>query len=140
MGYNQDALASFLASKRPLELIHRTNRRDYAYTRGRNMGSFNSSLMEAHRNHIHIAMANGGTIREPVVGVGRSGATYSFGEGGVHERVTPIGSGGSAGGGGARVYNITVQAPVGSHPAEIGRTLVTHIQAYESGSGASWRT
>jgi len=62
MGYNQDALASFLASKRPLELIHRTNRRDYAYTRGQNMGSFDNPLMEEHRNHIHVAMDKGGVI------------------------------------------------------------------------------
>ncbi|MCZ7440863.1 hypothetical protein O7598_31050, partial [Micromonospora sp. WMMC241] len=89
MGYNQNALASFLAGKRPLELIHRTNSRDYAYTRGRNMGSFNNSLMEAHRNHIHIAMANGGVIQEPVYGYGlRSGNSYSFGERGP-ERVFP---------------------------------------------------
>jgi hypothetical protein len=60
MGFNMDALASYLASKRPLELIHRTNRRDYAYTRGVNKGSFNESLMNAHRNHIHIAMDDGG--------------------------------------------------------------------------------
>ncbi|MFF3867348.1 phage tail tape measure protein [Micromonospora sp. NPDC001898] len=38
--------------------------------------------------HIHTAMANGGVIREPVWGVGRSGRTYSFGEVGP-ERVTP---------------------------------------------------
>jgi TP901 family phage tail tape measure protein len=88
MGYNQDALASFLAAKRPLELIHRTNRRDYAYTRGRNYGSFDQALMEAHRNHIHIAMAGGGVIQEPVFGVGASGNTYSFGENGP-ERVIP---------------------------------------------------
>jgi hypothetical protein len=60
MGYNQDALASFLAARRPLELIHRTRNRDYAYTRGKNKGSFNNALMEAHRNHIHIAMDDGG--------------------------------------------------------------------------------
>jgi TP901 family phage tail tape measure protein len=62
MGFNQDALATLLASRRPLELIHRTSQRDYAYTRGRNKGSFNNSLMEAHRNHIHIAMAEGGLL------------------------------------------------------------------------------
>ena len=60
MGYNQDALATFLANRHPLELIHRTKHRDYAYTRGRNKGSFNESLMNAHRNHIHIAMDDGG--------------------------------------------------------------------------------
>lgn len=59
-GFNQDALASFWAAKRPLELIHRTAKRDYAYTRGVNKGSFNNSLMEAHRNHVHVAMDDGG--------------------------------------------------------------------------------
>lgn len=62
MGFNQDALATFLASRNPLELIHRTAQRDYAYTRGRNMGSFNNGLMEEHRNHVHIAMDQGGWL------------------------------------------------------------------------------
>jgi phage-related protein len=62
MGYNQNALATFLSRRNPLELIHRTNLRDYAYTRGRNKGSFNNSLMQAHRNHVHIAMAEGGLL------------------------------------------------------------------------------
>lgn len=62
MGFNMDRLATFLASKRPLELIHRTRTRDYAYTRGQNRGSFNEALMNAHRNHIHIAMAHGGQV------------------------------------------------------------------------------
>lgn len=62
MGYNQDILATFLASRRPLELIHRTNRRDYAYTRGVNKGSFNNTLMEQHRNHVHAAFARGGIV------------------------------------------------------------------------------
>lgn len=89
MGFNMDPLAQYLASKRPLELIHRTNKRDYAYTRGVNKGSFNEALMNAHRNHIHIAMAQGGVIGEPVAGVGmRSGNSYSFGERGP-ETVTP---------------------------------------------------
>jgi hypothetical protein len=100
MGYNQDALASFLAARRPLELIHRTRNRDYAYTRGKNKGSFNNALMEAHRNHVHIAMANGGVIREPVAGVGlQSGASYSFGERGS-ETVSP----GEPGGGDVHIH------------------------------------
>ncbi|MGC5033084.1 phage tail tape measure protein [Micromonospora sp. DT229] len=93
MGYNQDALATWLASWRPLELIHRTATRDYAYTRGVNKGSFNSALMEAHRNHIHIAMADGGVIREPVVGVGlSSGNSYSLGERGPETVVPGVGA------------------------------------------------
>lgn len=62
MGYNQDALATFLASRGPLELIHRTRNRDYAYTRGRNKGSFNQQLMREHENHIHIAFRHGGLV------------------------------------------------------------------------------
>ncbi|MCY1141715.1 hypothetical protein OWR29_27270 [Actinoplanes sp. Pm04-4] len=62
MGYNQDALASYLAARRPLELIHRTRHRDYAYTRGVNKGSFNNALMQQHRNHIHVAFGAGGKV------------------------------------------------------------------------------
>jgi hypothetical protein len=112
MGYNQDALSRFLVAKRPLEFIHRTRSRDYAYTRGRNMGSFNNSLMEAHRNHIHIAMANGGMIREPVYGVGASGATYSFAERGP-ERVLSAGQT-AAGGGGSVTLVLQNHGVIGS--------------------------
>jgi hypothetical protein len=48
--------------------------------------------------HDHIAMANGGMIREPVLGVGRSGATYSFAERGP-ERVLSAGQTAAVGGG-----------------------------------------
>jgi hypothetical protein len=64
MGFNQDALATYLASRRPLELIHRTRTRDYAYTRGRNRGSFSQKLMEEHENHIHAAFENGGRVMD----------------------------------------------------------------------------
>lgn len=47
--------------------------------------------------HDHWAMANGGVIPEHVIGVGRSGRTYEFGEGGRPELVTPLR--GYAGGG-----------------------------------------
>jgi hypothetical protein len=114
MGFNQDRLATFLAAKRPLELIHRTNKRDYAYTRGVNKGSFNNSLMEAHRNHVHIAMANGGVVREPVLGIGASGRSYSFGERGP-ETVTP-------GTGGGNTYIINISGPVASKQA--AKTMV----------------
>jgi hypothetical protein len=132
MGYNQDALATFLASRQPLELIHRTKKRDYAYTRGRNKGSFHESLMEAHRNHVHIAMANGGVIGEPVIGTGvRSGASYSFGERGPETVIPGVGAG--------NTFNITVNVAPGAHPAETGRQIVTLIQAHEKSNGARWR-
>jgi TP901 family phage tail tape measure protein len=90
--------------------------------------------------HVHIAMAGGGIIPEPVVGVGASGRTYSFAENGP-ERVLPTyatPSGGGAGGGGRTlVVNVSV-APL-SHPREVGRQVVDAIQAYERGSGTSWR-
>lgn len=64
MGFNQDALASFFMARKQnvLELIHRSNSRDYAVTRGQNKGSFSNGLMEEHRNHIHIAMNEGGLL------------------------------------------------------------------------------
>lgn len=80
MGYNQDALATLLSLLRPLELIHRTNRRDYAYTRGLNRGSFSSGLMQAHRNHIHIAMSGGGLLAKVFDG----GGVWKPGEVGVN--------------------------------------------------------
>jgi TP901 family phage tail tape measure protein len=66
--------------------------------------------------HDHIAMKNGGTIREPVIGVGASGRTYSFGENYQPERVTPnwMSDGGSASGGSGAQINITFSGPVGS--------------------------
>lgn len=119
MGFNQDRLARFLAAKKPLELIHRTNSRDYAYTRGRNMGSFNNALMQAHRNHIHIAMANGGVIPEPVIGFGASGASYSFGERGP-ERVLSHGQTMAA----ARPVVVQVPAPAGRSGPLVGPVYV----------------
>jgi TP901 family phage tail tape measure protein len=89
MGYNQDRLANFFLARQSqvLELIHRTRSRDYGITRGH----YNAMPHQwpLHRNHLHIAMNNGGTITEPVMGVGASGRTYSFGENFQPERVVP---------------------------------------------------
>lgn len=64
MGFNQDRLAEFFFARRGqlLEFIHRTNKRDYAVTRGKDRGSFSQGLMQAHRNHIHVAMDQGGWL------------------------------------------------------------------------------
>lgn len=132
MGYNQDRLATYLANQRPLELIHRTRERDYAYTRGRNKGSFNEALMNAHRNHIHIAMAQGGVIDEPVFGVGRSGASYSFGEGGRPETVTP----GILPAGGTTVVNLNVNVPPTANRAEIGREVAGVLESFLERGGS----
>jgi hypothetical protein len=131
MGYNMDALASYLAAKGPLELIHRTDRRDYAYTRGKNKGSFNESLMNAHRNHIHIAMDDGGMrMLQPGMNLIPNGTG----------RPEPIaGPAAMAAMAGGNTYQITVQVPPTAHPAEVGKTLVSAIQAFEAGNGTRWR-
>lgn len=140
MGFNQDRLASFLAARKPLELIHRTNSADYAFTRGKDMGTFDQALMEQHRNHVHIAMANGGVIREPVLGMGASGRTYSFGEYGP-ETVTPgTWNAESPSVGGTTVINHwAINVPATVNRAEVGREIVGALQAYEKGSGKGWR-
>jgi hypothetical protein len=130
MGFNMDPLAKFLAAKRPLELIHRTRQRDYAYTRGVNKGSFNESLMNAHRNHIHIAMDDGGfRMLQPGMNLIPNGT-------GKQELIGGPSAMASLGG---NTYNINVAVPVGAHPAEVGRQVVTAIQAFESSNGNRWR-
>jgi TP901 family phage tail tape measure protein len=130
MGYNQDRLAQFFMARESsvLELIHRTKSRDYGVTRGH----YNAMPHQwpLHRNHLHIAMANGGVIDEPVFGVGASGRSYSFGERGA-ETVTP----GAGTGRGVTNVTVNVTAPVGSHPREIGASVVNAIGAYIQGGG-----
>lgn len=90
--------------------------------------------------HDHWAMRNGGIIGEPVLGVGASGRTYSFGEAGP-EVVMPQGAiYGNASGGGTYV---TVGAPViqingaSQSPeqiaAAVNRRLGTLIDQYARG-------
>jgi hypothetical protein len=63
MGFNQDALASYFMSIKPnvLELIHRSNTRDYGVSRGQN-NYMGEALYNQHRNHLHIAMDSGGIL------------------------------------------------------------------------------
>jgi hypothetical protein len=130
MGFNQDALASFLAARKPLELIHRTAKRDYAYTRGRDKGSFNESLMNAHRNHVHIAMDDGGMrMLQPGINVIPNGTG----------RPEPIAGPAAMAAMGGNTYNIKVSVPVGAHPAETGRQIILAIQASEKTNGNRWR-
>lgn len=62
MGYNQDRLASFFLGMQPriLELIHRTSTRDYGISRGRYHAM--PTQWPLHRNHVHVAMAEGGLV------------------------------------------------------------------------------
>lgn len=63
MGYNQDALAQFFMNRmsQVLELIHTTPKGGYYITRGRRVASMGEQN-ELHRNHLHIAMAQGGLV------------------------------------------------------------------------------
>jgi phage-related protein len=63
----------------PIEGLNYKNGRQIQYGR---------SVEQNHKDHVHTAMVEGGLVKEPVFGVGRSGATYSFGERGP-ETVTP---------------------------------------------------
>ena len=54
--------------------------------------------------------ADGGVIKEPIIGFGASGQTYTFGENGM-EYVTPAGPGGSPPG--AMIGNVHIQLPEG---------------------------
>ncbi|WP_030443154.1 phage tail tape measure protein [Actinoplanes subtropicus] len=100
-----------------------------------------SALVEAehdfaHGNaHDHWAMKNGGVISEPIFGVGASGRTYSFGENYQPERVSPMWQTSAGGGGGVTNINLTVNAPLGSHPREIGAQVVQSIGDYLQGGG-----
>jgi TP901 family phage tail tape measure protein len=89
MGFNQDRLAQFFMARQGsvLELIHRSKSHDYGLTRGRLHAM--PHQWPLHKNHLHVAMKNGGVINEHVLGVGRSGTTYELGEAGP-ERVTPM--------------------------------------------------
>jgi hypothetical protein len=97
--------------------------------------NFGASTNAAHRNHVHWAMANGGVIGEPVVGMGMwSGGSYSFGERGP-ETVTPgirsreftSGSGAASGGWNGQLPAIDVQARVFVGDREI--TDIVRVEA-----------
>ncbi len=60
--------------------------------------------------HNHFAMAGGGVIPEPVMGVGRSGATYSFAEHGPERVLTTAQT--MAGAGGGTVNHVKIDAPI----------------------------
>lgn len=134
MGYNQDRLAQFFMARenQVLELIHRTKTRDYGVTRGH----YNAMPHQwpLHRNHLHIAMKNGGTITEPVMGIGASGATYSLGENYQSERVVPNWQPASSGGAGTTVY-ITNTYAAGANLVEAGRIGAEQLKSFLNSGG-----
>lgn len=125
--WNQRYLARTKELISPWQDLNIQNGRRHAYS----PLVYNQHNFEGGNAHDHIAMAGGGVIGEPVLGVGlRSGSSYSFGERGP-ETVTP--------GVGGNTFNITMHVPVGAHPAEVGRQTVLAIQEYERGNGNRWR-
>jgi DNA repair exonuclease SbcCD ATPase subunit len=133
MGYNQDALANFFMGMqgRLLEFIHRTGSRDYAVTRGRNRGSFSERLMNEHRNHIHVAMADGGLVQVPRIkydsgGVLPPGLTLADNQTGRYETVrtaaqeAALGRGGR---GGVSMHIDEFHAHGDQSPGEIAKDL-----------------
>jgi TP901 family phage tail tape measure protein len=97
---------------------------------------FNEHSFAGGNAHDHVAFARGGTIREPIFGVGASGRTYSFGENYQPEQVIPNWQGPGAGGGSQVTnVNLTVNASVGSHPREIGAEVLNYIGSYLQGGG-----
>jgi TP901 family phage tail tape measure protein len=88
----------------------------------------------------HTAMATGGTITEPIFGVGTSGRTYSFGENGP-ERVIP----GYAGGGYVNTVPAASSAPSGSRLDTADAMLaaasaVAQLTAALKANGRAWST
>jgi hypothetical protein len=129
MGYNQDRLAQFFMSRQSqvLELIHRTKSRDYGLTRGH----YNAMPTQwpLHRNHLHVA--------EPIMGVGASGRTYSFGENYQPERVMPNWQpAGSGGAGVSTTIHLNVNLAAGANPREAGRQIAEQLQTYLVGGGS----
>lgn len=82
--------------------------------------------------HDHVAFRAGGTITEPIFGVGASGRTYAFGENYQSERVTP-----GWGGGGGTVINVSLvaQLAAGANPAEHGRQIAQYLEQHFARGG-----
>ena len=72
---------------------------------------------------------SGGIITEPIFGLGMSGKAYTFGEGGIHERVTPLGSGGGAGG------NIYISVAGDSDPDGAALRIIQRLRKYKQHHG-----
>jgi hypothetical protein len=130
MGYNQDRLAKFFLARQSqvLELIHRTKSRDYGITRGH----YNAMPTQwpLHRNHLHIAMDDGGfRTLQPGMNLVPNGTG----------RPEPIAGPAAMASMGGNTYNINVSVPPTAHPAEVGRQIILTIQAAERTNGTRWR-
>ena len=88
-GHNQDALAQFFLTMkdRILEMIHRTDTRDYGVRRGRDHRF--PSQWPQHEDHLHVAMAGGGLVprRYDTGGILPPGVTLAVNQTGRNETI-----------------------------------------------------
>ena len=76
-------------------------------------------------------LARGAYITRPMLGVfGEAGAEYALPERMLRAELARAGG---------NTYRIEVHVAAGANPAEVGRTLVDNIRAFERSAGASWR-
>jgi hypothetical protein len=92
---------------------------DLLSPRGRRFRPDLADMLSAVTHSGHLAMSGGGVIREPVLGIGRSGRSYSFAENGP-ETVTP-------GRGGVTVV-VNLNGPVLGNAREIARQLAPELE------------
>lgn len=78
-------------------------------------------------------LANGGIIRG-----GRGGTLAVIGEKSYDEAVVPLDGREIPGAGNQTIINVTVQAPVGSSSADIGRVIQRHLDAYRRKGGKAF--
>jgi TP901 family phage tail tape measure protein len=97
------------------------------------------NVQQANPNRPPKGYANGGTITEPIFGVGASGQTYTFGESGRHETVVPgtfaRGGGTSGGGGGTTTINVSINVAPTADRAAIGQEVASVLNAYSAKGG-----
>jgi hypothetical protein len=119
-----------------------------SYTRGGSIWNPVANLVSAERyieavygNPRNIAGLLGGTY------YGYAGGSWKVpytGPATVHqgEMIIPARAAAAirSGAGGVINYNLTVTAPVGSNPRDIGRQIVDYVKKFEAGSGAGWRS
>lgn len=111
-GFNQDALAQFFEARKPavLELIHRSNTHDYGIRRGQDHDMGHEYGL--HRNHVHVAMAQGGPVSKyDTGGVLPPGFTMAYNGTGQNETIRTAKQ--------ERDLNTRSTSQVRLHPADI---------------------
>ena len=83
-----------------------------------------------------ISFSWGGVQLPNLPELARGGTVLSTGLAVVHEGETFSGVGGAMGG---ATYNLNVSVGPGNDPAQVGRTIVDYIRAFERANGRAWR-